>query len=205
MGTWALADLDHAIGFLAEIGAATTAHPSGTLLAHLRGTHDCLARWGCAPYLCAAGLYHSVYSTDAFRTVSVPPSDRARVREHIGSEAEALVHLYGTMVRRSLYDTVARGAPHRIVDRTTGADVPLRDVQQLADLVTLDVANRLEQLPRISMSLWRMELDRRRYERAAPLLPPAALEDVRRVYRPRSWIAIAADGARRRVRRWLAG
>jgi uncharacterized protein DUF6817 len=205
MGTYALADLDHAIGFLTEIGAATTAHPSGTLLAHLRGTHDCLVRWGCAPYLCAAGLYHSVYSTDAFRTTSVPLSDRARVRERIGSEAEALVHLYGTMVRRLLYDSLARGAPHRIVDRTTGADIPLRDVQQLADLMTLDVANRLEQLPRVPMSLWRMELDRRRYEQAAALLPRAALLDMRRVYRRRTWIAIGADGARRRLRRWLAG
>ena len=195
----------YAIAFLTEIGAATTAHPSGTLLAHLRGTHDCLARWGCAPYLCAAGLYHSVYSTDAFRTISVPLHDRARVRERIGSEAEALVHLYGTMVRRSLYDTLARGAPYRVVDRTTGADVPLRDVQQLADLMTLDVANRLEQLPRVPMSLWRMALDRRRYEQAAPLLPRAALLDVRRAYPRRSWVSIGVDGAARRVRRWLAG
>jgi len=30
----------HAIAFLTEIGAATTAHPSGTLLAHLRGTES---------------------------------------------------------------------------------------------------------------------------------------------------------------------
>jgi len=71
--------------------------------------------------------------------------------------------------------------------------------------MTLDVANRLEQLPRVPMSLWRMELDRRRYEQAAPLLPRAAFLDVRRAYPRRGWIAIAADGARRRVRRWLAG
>jgi Domain of unknown function (DUF6817) len=197
-------DLERALGLLGAAGAATTAHPSGTLLAHLRGTHDCLVRWGCPPYLCAAGLYHSVYGTELFRTATVPLAERARVCERIGEHAEELVYLYGTMVRGSLYETVGRGMPHHVVDRTTGAEVALRNVQQLADLLTLDVANRLEQLPRSPMSLWRMELDRRRYGRAAPLLPAGAVEELRRVYRPRSWGAIVADGARRRWRRWAA-
>jgi hypothetical protein len=158
-------------------------------------------RWGCPPYLCAAGLYHSVYGTELFRTATVR-SPSARVRAHRRSTRGA-VYLYGRWCA-ALYETVGRGMPHHVVDRTTGAEVALRNVQQLADLLTLDVANRLEQLPRSPMSLWRMQLDRRRYERAAPLLPAGAVEEIHRVYRPRSWAAIAADGALRRWRRWAA-
>jgi len=188
------------LAFLAAAGAAETAHPSGTLMAHLRGTRDLLARWGCASPLCAAGLYHSVYGTEAFRTATVAPDERERIREQIGAEAEHLVHLYGVIVRRSLYANLARQAPYHAVDRVTGERIAL-DVGELRDLVTLDLANRLEQLPRIDMSLWRIEADRRLYATAAHLLPAAAVADMQRIYPRRSPLVVVADGLFRLARR----
>jgi hypothetical protein len=197
-------DADPAVALLLDAGIAGTPHPSGMLLAHLRGTRDCLARWGCREPLALAGLFHSVYGTELFPLASIDPGDRARVRARIGAEAEALVHLYAVMVRRSLHATLRAGPPYRVVDRRTGAALPL-DARQLADLLTLDLANRVEQLPRTSMSLWRMARDRRRWKRAALLLPPAAVAEVRRLYPRRAWVAVAADAAARGLRRLAGG
>jgi hypothetical protein len=172
-------------------------------MAHLRGTYDCLARWECPEYLCLAGLYHSVYGTEAFAVVTMSSADREQVRRRIGERAERLVHLYSVIARRSLYDNLARGAPYTVIDRTTREEIRLEHLQELADLMTLDVANRLEQLPRTSMSLRRMEADRKLYGTAAPLLPRAAVTELRRVYRPRSWPVILADGVLRRTSRLL--
>jgi len=191
--------LERALEHLAQEGAAIMVHPSGTLMAHLRGTYETLSRWRCPEYLCLAGLYHSVYGTEVFRTATMSPSERDRVRERIGARAERLVHLYSTIRRRTLYENLARGAPYTVVDRATGETLPLGGIEELADLMTLDLANRVEQLPRTPMSLRRMESDRRLYEKAVPLLPRAAVEDLRRTYRPRTLVVILADGLLRRT------
>jgi hypothetical protein len=193
--------LERALEHLADVGAARTLHPSGTLMAHLRGTYETLARWGCPEYLCLAGLYHSVYGTEVFRTATMSPTERDRVRERIGARAERLVHLYSTIRRRTLYENLARGAPYTVVDRATGETLPLAGIQELVDLMTLDVANRVEQLPRTPMSLRRMEAARRLYEKAVPLLPGAAVEQLRRTHRPRALLVILADGLLRRTAR----
>src|SRR4029079_13032326 len=52
--------------FLIARGAAELRHPGGTLLAHLRRTHDTLAGWGARPALRLAGLAHATYGTDGF-------------------------------------------------------------------------------------------------------------------------------------------
>jgi len=140
-----------------------------------------------------------------FRNATVPLAERARVRALIGEPAEHLAYLYCVLVRRSLYANLSHGAPYQVVDRWTRRQILLDGVRQLAELLTLDLANRLEQLPRTSMSLWRMESDRRLYEKAAPLLPVAAASDLRRAYRPRSLVLALADGLLRRARRRAPG
>jgi len=113
------------------------------------------------------------------------------------------VHLYCVMSRSSLYEHVGGPAPHYVVDRTTGRPIPLRDDRQLTDLLTLDVANGLEQP--VGMSLWRLEQYRRRFEKAMPFLPLVAAAEARTAFRPRSRFLISADalfrGARRIARR----
>src|SRR5437868_6047067 len=127
--------IERALDALATAGAGETAHPSGTLLAHLRGTADCLARWGCPEHLRLAGLYHSVYGTEAFRTMTIAPAERGRVRARIGTRAERLVHLYSTIARRTLYENLERGAPYAVVDRGTGEEIALDGVEELAELM----------------------------------------------------------------------
>jgi hypothetical protein len=192
---------DGDIALLIDAGAARTPHPSGTLLEHLCGTRDLLARWGCSESLCVAGLHHSVYGTGVFQTATLPLAERERVRAHIGAAAERLVYLYGVMVRPSLYENLRRGSPYHVIDRATSRALALGGVEELADLLTLDLANRLQQLPRVPRSLWRMERDRRVYECAVPFLPAAAVAELRRVYRRRPVVVVALDAMLRAARR----
>ena len=131
------------------------------------------------------------------------------MRAVIGERAERLAHLYGGIVRATLYENLFRdGGPYTVVERASGERISLDGRRELAELLTLDVANRLEQLPRTRMSLRRMEADRRLYEQARRFLPAGALVELRRVYRPRWAVLVFADGvvrgSRRAARRLLA-
>jgi hypothetical protein len=65
----------------------------------LAGTHDLLEAWNNPAPVCAAGLFHSVYGTNAFRRWAWPISDRDTIRRLIGDDAERLVHMFATMAR----------------------------------------------------------------------------------------------------------
>jgi hypothetical protein len=189
-----------AMELLDEVGAVDVEHPSGTLLQHLRGTYDMLASWGCPEHVCLAGLYHSVYGTEVFQRETIPLEARSSVREAIGDEAEELAFLYCAIRRSSLYDNLDEGAPHAVEDRS-GQRIPLRGLDQLADLFTLDVANRLEQVDRTGTSATRRATDRALYERAVPLLPAAAVAELRRALPRMSAPELLARRAFRRARR----
>ena len=192
-----------AMELLDAVGAVDVEHPSGTLLEHLRGTYDTLASWGCPEHLCLAGLYHSVYGTEVFQRETIPLDARSQVRDAIGERAEELAFLYCAIRRSSLYDNLREGAPHEVQDRS-GQSIPLRDLDQFADLLTLDVANRIEQVDRVGTSATRRATDRALYERAVPLLPARAVAELRRALPAMSAPELVARKAVRRARR-LAG
>jgi hypothetical protein len=56
---------DAAFARLQALGAGEFAHLNGPRSEHLRNTESLLRRWGSRDALCAAGLYHAVYGTDA--------------------------------------------------------------------------------------------------------------------------------------------
>jgi len=172
--------LECTLELLAEFEAEGVEHPSGTLLEHLRGTYELLRSWGCREELCLGGLCHSVYGTEAFNVQTVPADARERIASVAGAEAEEIAFLFCVAERDSLYGNLERGAPYSVVDRTSSAAIVLGDVRQLSDLMTLEVANLLEQLPRLEeLPAWWVEERRRIYERAVPLLPAAGVEAFR--------------------------
>lgn len=175
---------ERAMELLERFGAVSVEHSSGTLLEHLRGTYEQLDRWGCSKDLCRAGLYHSVYGTQHFRTRTVPLEARDEVRGAIGERAEEIAYLYCALSRRSLYRNLDVGAPYA-VKALDGGEIPL-SLAQLADLMTLDLANNLEQRPRATRDVARIERDRAIYERAVALLPRAAVAEFRDTFRRRS-------------------
>jgi len=190
-----------AVELLERFGAVSVEHPSGTLLEHLRGTYEQLDRWGCSKDLCLAGLYHSVYGTEKFRKQTVPLEARDAVRGAIGRQAEEIAYLYCALSRESLYRNLDVGAPYGVKTQD-GGEVPL-SLRQLADLMTLDLANRLEQLPRTRRNPAQIEHDRTVYERAVPLLPGPAVVEFRGTFPHRSKAEIFARRLMSRPRRAL--
>lgn len=194
------AELQGALALLEEIGAEEVDHPRGALSDHLRGTYDVLAGWGCGRDICLAGLYHSVYGTSVFKTVTLTLDARDKVAVAIGPDAERLAYLYCALARETLYDNLrAGGPPYSVRSRLDGSDLPL-SLDDYAALMTIDFANRLEQMPHSDVSREQFASDRSRYVAAIPLLPPAAVEQLNGMPAPTTPLARRAA---RRLRRLL--
>src|ERR671921_519580 len=192
---------ERALELLNRFGAVSVEHPSGTLLEHLRGTYEQLERWGCSEDLCRAGLYHSVYGTEYFQKRTVPLDARDEVRSAIGDRAEEIAYLYCALSRQSLYRNLDAGAPYAVKTRD-GREMPI-SLEQLADLMTLDLANRLEQQPRNRWDVARIDRDRKIYERAVPLLPGVAVAEFREMFPRRGKAELLAARLLRAPRRAL--
>lgn len=131
-----------AVVLLRDLGAAGIDHPGGTLLAHLLRVEERLAAWGARPALRLAGLCHAFYGTDGFPAALLPPGRRSELAAVIGTEAEALVYLYGSCDRKATYPALAdAGAPFH--DRFTGRAVaPGPGARE--DFAELTAANELD-------------------------------------------------------------
>jgi hypothetical protein len=138
--------LDRRLRFLRAAGEM--GHPGGVLLGHLLGTRRLLMGWGSRAALCDAGLFHSVYGTEHYLPVAVPPEMRAEVVGLIGEEAEWLAWLFCAMERESFDRNVGRTEGLCVRDRRSGEWRPLTR-GQFSDLVALSYANTLEALPRL--------------------------------------------------------
>ena len=143
---------DTFVAFLVAHAAETAPHTGGGLLDHLLGTAALLRQWGARETLVRAGLFHSVYGTESYRNVVVPPTLRGEVRALVGEEAEAIVWRFGAMEKDSLYANLSRAHTYSITDRFSGETCPLSSAE-LADQYELTVANWLEQRPRVPANL----------------------------------------------------
>jgi hypothetical protein len=171
--------------FLRSAAARQTRHSGGDLLKHLTNTYRILRRWGSPEYLCVAGLFHSAYGTEAFEHATFTLRQRQMIDDRIGPEAEHLAYLYCVSTRRSLYANLEREAPYNLRSFRDGTTIPISR-KCLADLMTLDLANSLEQLSRIALTPQIVESDRTIYEMAIPLLPGAAIVEMHWAYQSRN-------------------
>lgn len=130
--------------FLLAVGALDVDHPGGSLLAHLRRTHDTLLSWGARPAVRLAGLTHAAYGTDGFPEPLISTDARSNLAQLVGSEAEEIVYIYGSCDRKYSYPTISSGAP-LFRDRFTG-QIRTPDTQLVSDFVDLTIANELDVL-----------------------------------------------------------
>ena len=128
--------------YLLVRGAGTTAHSGYTLWAHLAGVHRILVETNSDADVCNAGLFHSVYGTAAFKSVTAEPSARGEVRELIGSSAEDLVWAFCNLPRPQLFEASLATREYGWLD-TLDAAGPKSEV--LKGLLRLECANLLEQ------------------------------------------------------------
>ncbi len=135
---------------LREVPIDGIAHYDRELREHLIGCHALLERWGAAPEVQIAGLFHSVYGTATFKTRALEVDERPRVRALIGEGSERLVYLFGFGDRRRLL-LENHAPPHTWTahaGQTSDASEAIDD-ETLAALVLIEAANFLEQLPHV--------------------------------------------------------
>ena len=135
---------DHQAYLLAQ-GAGTSAHSGRTLWTHLAGVHRILQVGKFADYVCAAGLFHSVYGTQAFKTVTVDKTRRAEVQQLIGEKSESLVMAFCELPRPKLFETTLQQGTQLLPDWMAQLDTTYDKPQFLADLLALECANLAEQ------------------------------------------------------------
>jgi hypothetical protein len=79
-------------------------HSGSSLWDHLIGTYEILCRWGADVDVQLAGLSHSIYSTQYFRTRIASPTTRAKVAGVIGVSAERISHAFCRLDRQAIRD-----------------------------------------------------------------------------------------------------
>ena len=133
------------INLLDQLPVHKVEHFGRPLKDHLIGTHNLLDQWGCSEALCLAGLFHSVYGTGTFKTVTLAAEHRQQLRSLIGEYAESLVYIYCMSDRKKLL-MENQSPPFYWVSHNSHEQTRLsRDV--LVDLIALEAANYVEQLP----------------------------------------------------------
>jgi hypothetical protein len=139
---------------LEGFGASRAAHGGGrNLYEHLLGTRDLLKAWGASQEIQNAGLFHSIYSTEVYKTQLLPYSQRAVLRDLIGVQAERLAYLFSVIARRELLRVAAAASTlkygHFTLETVSSVDSTEHTVEVTADeltaLLVLHIANRVEQ------------------------------------------------------------
>jgi hypothetical protein len=137
---------------LKTIGAWQFPHAHGRSLAvHLLGTREILRCWSQPFWIQAAGLFHSIYSSDVYRPTVLGIERRSWLQSVIGKDAEQLVYLFHSIQRHKFFDSVfnpstdlARGLT--VTSKGAGAkgDFELNSNQVFA-LLVIHMANEAEQ------------------------------------------------------------
>lgn len=130
------------VAALARMGAGALPHSGRSLERHLTGTYRLLEAWGCDAHVCTAGLFHSIYGTNAFGAACQALEARAELQALIGDRAERLVYLFAVSERPAAFlhalssgQLAARagGKPHAV------------NREELCDLLAVECANLIEQ------------------------------------------------------------
>ena len=134
--------------FLVELGIEKVPHTEKTYLGHLLAVHRIMEEQGCDLDACRAGLFHSVYGTEAFQRFQLPLERRGEVRALIGERAERLAYLNCAM-NRATFDRAleSSAAPYSMRDRLTDDEV-LLEQDDFDDLCRVHLYDWLEQVPR---------------------------------------------------------
>ena len=169
----------HMTAFLLGQGIEEMEHTGKTYLGHLIAVHRMMEEQACSTDACRAGLFHSIYGTEAFQRFQLPVARRHEVRDLIGERAERLAYLNCAMDRASFDAALQRGRPpYPVLDRLTGEEVPL-DTEDFDDLCRVHLYDWLEQAPR---SRFGYDYRRAAYRGMAERLGPGAVATYDRVF-----------------------
>lgn len=164
---------------LERFGISTTDHGHTSLLSHLKGTFKILEKWNCEKYVCLAGLCHSIYGTESFSKTPAALDNRDFMRNLIGNEAEELTYLFGAHNKESLWKNLEKHSNFTLEDRFLNQSLLISN-KNVADLITVTLANWLEQRPRTTLEF--LFLRKEEFLRSKPFLNEIAYRDFLKAY-----------------------
>jgi uncharacterized protein DUF6817 len=142
---------DHGKQLLQSLGYDRVSHSRRTLLDHLTATGKILRNWGCPATTCLAGLFHSVYGTEGFRSRTAPVVEREIIQNAIGLPAERTAWLFGMSTSQSLWDQFRRcrasgndPSHFLLANRISGEELSCTQ-SELVALMQITLANALDQ------------------------------------------------------------
>ena len=130
------------LDLLRQSGAHTSGHSQRTLMDHLVGTYNILQSWGAPDHVCTAGLFHSIYGTNAFHRQSLGFSERPLVQAAIGGQAEHLAWLFCSVERPQAFLSAIQ---HGFLTNRCDASMLDCSVEILSELLEIECANLIEQ------------------------------------------------------------
>lgn len=134
--------------WLADNGALKHKHQDGSLHDHLMRVYDLMCARPCPEHACAAGAFHSIYGTNAFKQALLSRSDiiggRQTLAGVIGREAEELVYIFSMLDRPR---TLKEHANDDVLtlDTMSSQVYQLRSREQKHHLCLIEAANLLDQ------------------------------------------------------------
>lgn len=137
-----MADYESVIRYLASAGATQKKHSGRSFLTHLTNTERILAQANCDLDTRLAGLCHSLYGTNAFRSALVSPAHRKDIIALLGEQAERLVFLFCSAARPKAWITAC--ATGHIISRHDGSKLDI-GIEELGQLIDIEIANLAEQ------------------------------------------------------------
>jgi hypothetical protein len=154
-------NLDQLKEYLVSLGTDTVAHSGSAFMAHLTGVYDYLKSWNCPEQVMVAGLFHSIYGTEAFNCFALALTRREELRQQIGQAAERLVYIFSAASWPSFQASVMTGNIRHLRDRFTNETLVItRD--EFENLLWVHLANALEQESRVNERRPRGYADRAR-------------------------------------------
>lgn len=170
------------LDLLRELSTDQNPHSGRTLMDHLQGTWRLLRDWDNPDEICTAGLFHSVYGTEFYKTRSADLSQREQIRQVIGQRAEQLAYFFSACDRRHMFSNVEKSGDYALQDLFQDELVPIPE-DTLRALLEIEAANILDQVPPVEeippeqaarwLKLW---------ETARPFLSPKACASVFRYF-----------------------
>jgi hypothetical protein len=128
--------------YLVGRNAQETPHGQSTLWAHLVGVYNILRKCSFSEDVCVAGLFHSVYGTQAFKLSIVDKNCRNEVKELIGEYAECLVWTFSILPRPKLLENSLKLQEFGWLSEH---NMNFNEQQFGLDLIRLECANLLDQ------------------------------------------------------------
>jgi len=167
------------INRLEEFGILKQGHTGRSLIEHLEGTYNILKKWNCCEDLCLAGLCHSIYGTESYKKQTVPLESRTSVKKLIGKDAEELAYLFGAHKKEYFWELLGENKNFNIHDRFSDQIINIGK-DQVSSLVTLTLANWLEQRPMVDKKYH--QIRKNEFLHSKQFLPAIAYSEFKQAY-----------------------